>query len=63
MRPWEEGKCMIFDDAYEHETWNHTKEERVVLLFDLWHPELVEDERKAVVDMFGFAREKGWLSQ
>ena len=34
-RRWEVGKCMIFDDAFEHEVWNDGKAERVVLLFDL----------------------------
>src|SRR5690606_3829467 len=28
---WEEGKVLIFDDAYEHEAWNHSGETRVVL--------------------------------
>jgi aspartyl/asparaginyl beta-hydroxylase (cupin superfamily) len=30
VRPWIEGKAMLFDDAYEHEVWNHTDQERVV---------------------------------
>lgn len=34
---------MVFDDCYEHEVWNRTDEERVLLLFDLWHPELAEE--------------------
>src|SRR3954452_22609418 len=25
---WDEGKVLIFDDAYEHEAWNHTPETR-----------------------------------
>lgn len=37
------GKCMFFDDCYEHEVWNRTGEERVLLLFDLWHPDLVKE--------------------
>ena len=52
VRVWEEGKCLVFDDAFEHETWNDTAEERVVLLFDLWHPELVRGEREAIAQMF-----------
>jgi hypothetical protein len=27
----------VFDDAYEHEVWNLTEEERVLLLVDFWH--------------------------
>lgn len=39
------GKCLVFDDCYEHEVWNKTDKERVLLLFDLWHPDLVEEVR------------------
>ena len=45
---WEVGKCLIFDDYYEHEVWNRTEVSRIVLLLDLWHPELTLDERKAL---------------
>ena len=33
-RAWEEGKCLIFDDTLEHEAWNDSKEDRIVLLLD-----------------------------
>lgn len=52
-RSWEEGKMIIFDDTYEHEAANMSKkEERVILLIDIWHPDLIEDERKAIIAMF-----------
>lgn len=35
---WEEGKLLVFDDTYDHEVWNNTEEERVVLLFDIIRP-------------------------
>jgi len=35
---WEEGKALIFDDAYEHEAWNHSDETRVVLFVDFIKP-------------------------
>jgi aspartyl/asparaginyl beta-hydroxylase (cupin superfamily) len=35
---WEEGKCVVFDDYFEHEVWNDTDEERVVLFFDVDRP-------------------------
>ena len=60
---WEEGKALVFDDSYEHEVWNRTDEDRVVLLWDVWHPDLDMDERRSIVDMFSAAREKGWLKQ
>ncbi|MGA2736632.1 MAG: aspartyl/asparaginyl beta-hydroxylase domain-containing protein [Bryobacteraceae bacterium] len=45
---WEEGKCIVFDDTFEHEVWNRTDEERLVLLIDLWHPDLTQLERDAL---------------
>ena len=35
---WEEGKGFVFDDTYDHEVWNDTDEDRVVLLFDFNRP-------------------------
>jgi aspartyl/asparaginyl beta-hydroxylase (cupin superfamily) len=43
-RRWHEGKCLVFDDFLVHEAWNHTDEDRVVLIVDLWHPELTATE-------------------
>ena len=33
-RRWETGTVTVFDDRAEHEAWNETDEERVVLLVD-----------------------------
>ena len=35
---WREGKCVVFDDYFEHEVWNDTDEVRVVLFFDVDRP-------------------------
>ena len=35
---WEEGKSLIFDDTYEHEVWNDTDGQRVVLFMDVIRP-------------------------
>ena len=35
---WREGEAVIFDDAYEHEAWNHTDQTRVVLFVDFVKP-------------------------
>jgi ornithine lipid ester-linked acyl 2-hydroxylase len=35
---WEEGKAVVFDDAYEHEAWNKTPNTRVVLFVDFRKP-------------------------
>ena len=37
-RHWQEGRAMIFDDAYEHEAWNETAGLRVVLFVDFEKP-------------------------
>jgi len=38
FRAWETGKVVVLDDTFEHEVWNDTDEERVVLLFDFDRP-------------------------
>lgn len=35
---WQEGRVLIFDDAYEHEAWNRTGAVRVVLFVDFVKP-------------------------
>jgi aspartate beta-hydroxylase len=47
-RQWSEGKLLIFDDSIEHEAWNHSDLDRIVLIFEIWRPELSTDERDAV---------------
>ncbi len=51
-RAWEEGKALIFDDSVVHEAWNNSAETRVILLFDIWRPELGDMERRAVAALF-----------
>ena len=50
-REWVEGKAWVFDDTIEHEAWNRSAETRVVLLFELWRPELTAGERSLVKAM------------
>ena len=50
-RPWREGELVVFDDTMEHEAWNRSSELRVVLLFDIWRPELSDTERSLVAAM------------
>lgn len=60
-RQWEEGKLLVFDDSMEHEAKNGSAEVRIILLFDIWRPELTEAERDGVsaifeaIDRFGGA--------
>ncbi len=51
-RSWEDGKLLIFDDSIEHEARNPTPEKRIVLIFDIWRPELSAAERQAISAMF-----------
>nr|WP_246408392.1 aspartyl/asparaginyl beta-hydroxylase domain-containing protein [Parvularcula dongshanensis] len=48
VREWREGELMIFDDTIEHEAWNRSASDRLVLLFDVWQPALSETERRQV---------------
>ncbi len=52
VREWEEGKLLIFDDTIQHEAWNDGTEDRVVLIFDIWRPELSEIEKEELVALF-----------
>ena len=47
-RAWEEGHAWAFDDTIEHEAWNDSDQLRVVMIFDIWRPELTEIERALV---------------
>ena len=40
----QEGKCLLFDDSFEHEAWHKGDKTRVVLVFDVWHPDLTDKE-------------------
>jgi len=52
-RPWQEGKMIVFDDSYEHEAANLSEtQERVILLIDVWHPDLHQAEINEIQGMF-----------
>lgn len=52
VREWEEGKALIFDDSVEHEAWNDSDGTRVILLFEIWRPELDEAEKAQLTALF-----------
>lgn len=62
VQRWTPGKAMVLDDAFEHEVWNETDEVRVLLLVDLWHPDILIQEREDIVKMFLMAKEQGWYT-
>jgi aspartyl/asparaginyl beta-hydroxylase (cupin superfamily) len=47
-RPWIPGQAWVFDDTIEHEAWNDSDRLRVILLFDIWHPQLTPPEREMI---------------
>jgi aspartyl/asparaginyl beta-hydroxylase (cupin superfamily) len=44
VHTWALGEPFVFDDSYEHEVWNDSEEKRVILIFDIFHPDLNADE-------------------
>ena len=54
-RQWEEGRCLVFEDYFEHEAWNHTDEDRIVLIVDLWHPDLSATEIRLLEALHRYA--------
>jgi aspartyl/asparaginyl beta-hydroxylase (cupin superfamily) len=55
-RRWQVGETLIFDDTIEHEARNDSDELRVVLIFDLWNPLLLPEERELVRTLAAAAR-------
>jgi aspartyl/asparaginyl beta-hydroxylase (cupin superfamily) len=51
-RPWVPGQMILFDDSFEHEAWNRGESDRVVLLFEVWKPEIDSDEREILARLF-----------
>jgi aspartyl/asparaginyl beta-hydroxylase (cupin superfamily) len=49
---WDEGSLIAFDDTVQHEAWNRSDKNRLVLIFDIWRPELSEDERAMITALF-----------
>lgn len=45
-RTWREGEWLIFDDSFEHEVRHLGSAFRLVLIVDVWHPDLNEYQRK-----------------
>lgn len=52
VRAVEADRMMIFDDSIEHEAWNDGPTTRVVLLFEIWRPDLADSERAALTALY-----------
>jgi aspartyl/asparaginyl beta-hydroxylase (cupin superfamily) len=65
---WREGRCLVFDDSFEHEVWHEGDQERVVLILDVPHPALPEADRERLLErrlsleeeVVAFMRERGF---
>lgn len=53
-RLWREGQCLCFDDSFRHQACNESQHDRVVLIVDVWHPDLRPEEIEAL--------KEGWLT-
>ncbi len=51
-RMWERGKLLIFDDSIEHTAWNDADRDRIVLIFDIWRPEVPAADQRAIMALF-----------
>nr|XP_016930147.1 aspartyl/asparaginyl beta-hydroxylase isoform X3 [Drosophila suzukii] len=47
-RTWREGELFIFDDSFEHEVWHNGSQPRLVLILDMWHPQLTPAQRRSL---------------
>lgn len=52
VREWHEGELLVFDDTVEHEAWNNGDADRIILIFDVWRPEVDPSERRAITALF-----------
>eukprot|EP01062_Namystynia_karyoxenos_P012059 TRINITY_DN14322_c0_g1_i2.p2 TRINITY_DN14322_c0_g1~~TRINITY_DN14322_c0_g1_i2.p2 ORF type:complete len:173 (+),score=39.68 TRINITY_DN14322_c0_g1_i2:1350-1868(+) len=59
-REWHMGKVLVLDDSFDHEVWNPTSYPRAVLLIDVWHPLLTEEEREKVRRDFAWHDTSWW---
>ncbi|XP_013194715.2 aspartyl/asparaginyl beta-hydroxylase isoform X4 [Amyelois transitella] len=48
VRQWQTGKVFMFDDSFEHEVWHNGTGTRLVLIVDVWHPDLTPQERRSL---------------
>lgn len=48
VKPWVTGKCIVFDDSFEHEVWNKSEMTRIVLIVDVWNPCLSDEAKLAL---------------
>mmetsp|Transcript_144779 Transcript_144779/g.464001 ORF Transcript_144779/g.464001 Transcript_144779/m.464001 type:complete len:379 (-) Transcript_144779:61-1197(-) len=50
VRQWQEGRVLCFDDSFRHEVWHQGSEPRIILIVDVWHPEMDHRSRLNACD-------------
>lgn len=45
---WHEGQLLVFDDTVDHEAWNRGSQDRLILLFEVWAPDLSDVEIRLI---------------
>jgi Aspartyl/Asparaginyl beta-hydroxylase len=63
VRGWTDGECIVFDDSFSHEAWNDSDRRRVVLIVDVWHPDLSEDEVALLVGLQRYGAANGRVAE
>ncbi len=53
VRTYTDGQAWVFDDTIEHEAFNDSEENRIILLFDVWNPRLSAYEREMIATVSG----------
>ena len=56
---WQEGRCVVFDDSFSHEVWNESDRRRIVLVLDLWHPDLTDEEVELLAGLHRYGAANG----
>jgi|GEM_PF-1698910 len=41
---WQDGKVEIWDDSFSHQAWNQSDRTRIVLHFDIYHPDWTDED-------------------
>lgn len=62
-RDWAFGQAWAFDDTIEHEAWNRSDQDRIILIFDVWKPEVTQEERAEIRSLFAAIEDYGAGSQ
>lgn len=47
-RRWVEGRFIILDDSFEHEVWHEGDGVRLILIVDMWHPDLTAAQKNSL---------------